>query len=190
MRLTTTLNLLREAGVVVDRYRHLIKALGGTKFDHDAPINLLTILEHNGVGDVKWVLEQGATVEDCATLLAEYKSQRDPLWAEYQRQRVPLDAEYQRQRDLLDAEYQRQRDLLDAEYQRQRDLLDAEYQRQRAPLSAEYERQRDLLLAALLGGSDFGNKPPPPRPPRRERMAMLGSKHRSAVVLRGERLCS
>ena len=101
MRLTTTLNLLREAGVVVDRYRHLIKALGGTKFDHDAPINLLTILEHNGVGDVKWVLEEGATVEDCAPLLAEYQRQSDSLWAEYLRQLAPLEAEYLRQRAAL-----------------------------------------------------------------------------------------
>ena len=150
MRLTTTLNLLREAGVVVDRYRHLIKALGGTKFDHDAPIDLRFILEHNGVEDVKWVLEEGATVEDCAPLLAEYKRQRDPLWAEYERQRVPLWAEYERQRAPLDAEYERQRDLLWAEYERQRDPLSAEYERQRDLLLAEYERQRVTLLAALL----------------------------------------
>ena len=101
MRLTTTLNLLRKAGACEDRYRYLVKSLGGTKFDHDAPINLLTILEHNGVGDVEWVLSAGATVEDCATLLAEYKSQRDPLWAEYGRQRDLLWAEYKSQRATL-----------------------------------------------------------------------------------------
>ena len=143
MRLTTTLNLLREAGACEDRYRHLIKALGGTKFDHDAPINLRTILEHNGVGDVEWVLEEGATVEDCATLLAEYKSQRATLEAEYERARAPLLAEYLRQRATLLAEYLRQRDS-----------LLAEYERQRVPLWAEYERQSALLLAALLEDDD------------------------------------
>ena len=109
MRLTTTLNLLRKARACEDRYRHLVKALGGTKFDHDAPIKLLTILEHNGVGDVEWVLSAGATVEDCATLFPEYKRQSDPLWAEYERQRVPLWAEYERQRATLLAAYGRQR---------------------------------------------------------------------------------
>ena len=154
MRLTTTLNLLRKAGACEGRYRHLVKALGGTKFDHDAPIDLRFILEHNGVGDVEWVLSAGATVEDCATLLAEYKSQRAPLWAEYERQSAPLDAEYERQRDLLWAEYERQRAPLSAEYERQRDLLLAEYERQRAPLWAEYQRQSALLLAALLEDDD------------------------------------
>ena len=90
MRLTTTLNLLRQAGACEGSYRDLVKALGGTKFDHDAPINLLTIMEHNGVEDVEWVLEQGATVEDCATLLAEYERQGAPLWAEYERQLVTM----------------------------------------------------------------------------------------------------
>ena len=109
MRLTTTLNLLRKAGACKTRYRYLVKALGGKKFDHNAPINLLTILEHNGVEDVEWVLEEGATVEDCATLLAEYKSQRAPLLAEYERQHALVWAEYERQITTLWAEYQRQR---------------------------------------------------------------------------------
>ena len=126
MRLTTTLNLLREAGACEGRYRHLVKALGGTKFDHDAPIDLRFILEHNGVGDVEWVLEEGATVEDC----------------------VPLSAEYERQYALLWAEYERQYAL------RQYALLWAEYQRQITTLLAEHERQRVTLLAALLEASN------------------------------------
>ena len=93
-RFTTTLNLLCKADACKGRYRCLVKALGGMKFDHDAPINLLTIMEHNGVEDVEWVLEQGATVEDCATLLAEYKRQRAPLSAKYERQYASLSAEY------------------------------------------------------------------------------------------------
>ena len=60
--LTTTLNLLRKAGACKDRYKHLVKALG-RNFAHDAPINLLTILAHNGVEDCLWAL--CATAEDC-----------------------------------------------------------------------------------------------------------------------------
>ena len=61
--LHTTLNRLKAADACAPRYEHLLKCLGGTKFDHDAPINLLTILEHNGVEDCLWAL--CATVEDC-----------------------------------------------------------------------------------------------------------------------------
>ena len=150
MRLTTTLNLLREAGACKPRYRYLVKALGGTKFDHDAPINLLTILEHNGVGDVEWVLGEGATVEDCTQLWDEYRSQRATLLAEYKRQHAPLSAEYERQHALLSAEYERQHALLWTEYERQRAPLWDEYQSQRATLLAEYERQFATMLAALL----------------------------------------
>ena len=109
--LTTTLNLLRKAGACEGRYRHLVKALGGTEYGHDTPINLLTILEHNGVEDVEWVLSAGATVEDCAPLLAEYQRQCAPLEAEYERQRATLEAEYLKN-DSLWAEYKRQRATL------------------------------------------------------------------------------
>jgi hypothetical protein len=61
--LTTTLNRLKTARACSDKYAHLLRALGGTSFDHDAPINLLTILEHNGIDDCLWALR--ATVEDC-----------------------------------------------------------------------------------------------------------------------------
>ena len=63
VKLTTTLNRLRAAGACESRYAHLLRALGGTSFDHDAPINLLTILEHNGVDDCLWAL--CATAENC-----------------------------------------------------------------------------------------------------------------------------
>ena len=63
MTLTTTLNRLKAAGVCADRYEHLVKALGGASFDHDEPIKLLTILEHNGQDDYLWALR--ATVENC-----------------------------------------------------------------------------------------------------------------------------
>ena len=143
MRLTTTLNLLRKCRACKERYAHLVAALGGVKADHDAPINLLGILRINGIKDCEWVLSEGATVEDCA-----------PLWAEYERQRAPLEAEYLRQCAPLWAEYERQCDTLLAEYGRQCDTLLAEYERQRAPLWAEYLRQSASLLAALLEEAD------------------------------------
>ena len=86
MRLTTTLNLLRKRSACKERYAHLVAALGGVKADHNAPINLRDILSINGIQDCEWVLSEGATVEDCAPLWAEYKRQRAPLLAEYERQ--------------------------------------------------------------------------------------------------------
>ena len=79
MTITTTLNrLLKQAGACQFRYAHLISALGGISFDHDAPINLLTVLGSNGTNDVAWVLENGATIEDSAPAWAEYESTRRP----------------------------------------------------------------------------------------------------------------
>ena len=69
--LTTTLNLLREHHACAPRYERLLRCLGGPSFDHDAPINLLTILEHNGLDDTLWALR--ATAQNCdriARLLA------------------------------------------------------------------------------------------------------------------------
>jgi hypothetical protein len=63
VRLTTTLNRLKAAGACRERYAHLVKALGGTSVDHDAPINLLTILELNGTEDCLWAL--CATEQNC-----------------------------------------------------------------------------------------------------------------------------
>ena len=97
MRLTTTLNLLRKRSACKERYAHLVAALGGVKADHDAPINLRDILRINGIQDCEWVLDEGATVEDCAPLWAEYKRQCATLWAEYERQRATLLAEYKLQ---------------------------------------------------------------------------------------------
>lgn len=66
VRLTTTLNLLKKAGACHGRYAHLVKALGGVSFDHEAPINLLTILEHNGIEDCLWAL--CTTEQNCDTV--------------------------------------------------------------------------------------------------------------------------
>ena len=63
-RLTTTLNRLKAADACESRYKHLVTALGGVGSDHDAPINLLTILEHNGVEDCLWALSATAENRD------------------------------------------------------------------------------------------------------------------------------
>lgn len=68
-RLTTTLNRLKAAGACAARYRHLVKALGGLRaYRKNTPINLLTILEHNGPEDCIWALR--ATVEDSSDVVA------------------------------------------------------------------------------------------------------------------------
>src|ERR1035441_5247381 len=95
MTITTTLNVLKQAGACQSRYAHLVKALGGPSFDHDAAINLLTVLGSNGRDDVAWVLENGATVEDSA-----------PSWAEYERVTAPALAEYERVKATAWAEYE------------------------------------------------------------------------------------
>lgn len=69
MILTTTFKRLRAQSACESSYRKLRKALKGTK--DTAPINLLTILEHNGMDDALWALR--ATAENCdkvARLLA------------------------------------------------------------------------------------------------------------------------
>ena len=63
VRLSTTLNRLKHANACATRYAHLVTALGGVTFDHDAPINMLTILDHNGVEDCLWAL--CATEQNC-----------------------------------------------------------------------------------------------------------------------------
>ena len=64
--LTTTLNRLKRANACRDRYAHLVRALGGVGYDHDAPINLLEILRHNGLDDCLWALR--ATEQDCESV--------------------------------------------------------------------------------------------------------------------------
>ena len=61
-RLTTTLNLLKARHACEERYKHLVQALGGTSYDHDKPINLLTILDLNGTADCLWALCATATI--------------------------------------------------------------------------------------------------------------------------------
>ena len=62
MKLTTTLALLHKHEACQSRYKVLLAALG-TDYPQDKPIELLTILEINGIEDAIWAL--CATVEDC-----------------------------------------------------------------------------------------------------------------------------
>jgi len=55
MKLYTTLNRLKAAGACAPRYAYLVKGLGGTKADRDAPIDALFVLQHNGCADVEWL---------------------------------------------------------------------------------------------------------------------------------------
>jgi len=67
MKITTSFEKLKSNHACTERYRHLGKALGGiTKYGRRTPINLLTILETNGVDDCLWALR--ATNEDCESL--------------------------------------------------------------------------------------------------------------------------
>src|ERR1035441_8575617 len=118
MTITTTLNRLKAAGACPPRYAHLVQALGGTSFDHDAPINLLTVLEHNGPDDVAWVLENGATIEDSAPAWAEYKRVTAQAWAEYEHVTAQALAEYKHVTAPAWAEYEHVTAQALAEYKR------------------------------------------------------------------------
>lgn len=84
-KLTTTFQRLRDAGACQDGYRKLAKHLGGVDaYGMDKPINLLVILDSNGLDDTLWCLratEQDATkivrlfAADCAeSVLHHYES--------------------------------------------------------------------------------------------------------------------
>lgn len=60
MHTWTTLKELRDAGACKDRYDHLIKALG-KKYGDNTPIDLVTILETNGLTDVLWIPEKAVS---------------------------------------------------------------------------------------------------------------------------------
>ena len=60
--LTTTLYSLRKHHACDSRYGHLVSALG-PDYGDKTPINLLAILEHNGVDDCLWAL--CATAQNC-----------------------------------------------------------------------------------------------------------------------------
>ena len=89
MNLTTTFNLLRKARACSSRYRFLRKSLKDVK--DDEPINLLTILETNGLDDALWAL--CATVENCdkvdRLMAADFAEQVLPIWQKYSQDKRP-----------------------------------------------------------------------------------------------------
>src|SRR5208337_4869594 len=84
MTLTTTLNLLREKKACTDRYKVLRTALG-LDYPMDKPINLLTILDANGLDDALWALQ--ATAENCDKLArlmaADFAEQVLTIWLKH-----------------------------------------------------------------------------------------------------------
>ena len=83
MTLTTTFNLIRKANACAGRYKFLRYALHAVT--DDEPINLLTILETNGLDDAIWALS--ATAENCDTvarlMAADFAEQVLPIWQKY-----------------------------------------------------------------------------------------------------------
>ena len=68
---TTTLNAIRAARPCKDGWEKLMAHLGKTKAD-DEPLDLLTILNSNGLDDALWVLSYGAP--DCERLARHFQA--------------------------------------------------------------------------------------------------------------------
>jgi len=81
MKLTTTLNKIRASSPCTSGWKKLLSHLG-TDFNPDAEINLLTVLESNGVTDMLWTLR--ATEQDskriASQLVIEFAEQLLPIF--------------------------------------------------------------------------------------------------------------
>ena len=81
MKLTTTLNKIRACGPCTSGWKTLLKHVG-KDFDPDAEINLLTVMESNGVADMLWTLR--ATDQDskrvASQLAIEFAEQALPIF--------------------------------------------------------------------------------------------------------------
>ena len=67
--LTTTFTLLRKANACTEGYRTLAKYLGSvTKYGASTPIDLLTILDSNGLLDTMWCLRATQQEADALTV--------------------------------------------------------------------------------------------------------------------------
>ena len=82
MIITTTLRLLRNAHACTPRYTFLRDALG-PKYGDNKPINLLAILNPNGLDDALWALQ--ATAQNCdmvaRLMAADFAARVLPIWA-------------------------------------------------------------------------------------------------------------
>ena len=89
MKLTTTFCRLREAGACEPRYEFLRAALEGVKDDES--IDLLTVLETNGLDDALWALQ--ATEQNCdqiaRLMAADFAEQVLPIWQKYSQDSRP-----------------------------------------------------------------------------------------------------
>ena len=91
MQLTTTFALLRKASACKPRYEFLRSSLSREEYGDDTPINLLTILETNGLDDALWALS--ATAENCdkvsRLMAADFAEQVLPIWQKYSQDKRP-----------------------------------------------------------------------------------------------------
>ena len=91
MQLTTTFTLLRKASACKPRYEFLREALSREEYGDDTPINLLTILETNGLDDALWALS--ATAENCdkvaRLMAADFAEKVLPIWQKYSEDKSP-----------------------------------------------------------------------------------------------------
>ena len=80
MKLTTTLNKIRACSPCASGWQTLLKHVG-KDFDPDAEINLLTVLESNGVADMLWTLRATDHSKRVASQLAiEFAEQALPIF--------------------------------------------------------------------------------------------------------------
>ena len=91
MKLTTTFALLRKASACKSRYEFLRKALSREEYGDDTPINILTVLEINGLDDTLWAMV--ATAENCdkvaRLMAADFAEQVLPIWRKYSDDKRP-----------------------------------------------------------------------------------------------------
>ena len=103
MKLTTTLNKIRARSPCTSGWKKLLSRLG-TDFNLDAEINLLTVLESNGVADMLWTLRatEQYSKRIASQLAIEFAEQALPIFEE----RLPNDLRprqaIQAARDYLD----------------------------------------------------------------------------------------
>ena len=103
MKLTTTLNKIRDFSPCTSGWKKLLSHVG-TDFDPDAEINLLTVLESNGVGDMLWTLR--ATEQDskriASQLAIEFAEQALPIFEKRRPDDLRPRQAIQAARDYLD----------------------------------------------------------------------------------------
>ena len=157
MLLTTTLRKLRDAHACTSRYTFLREALGA-KYGDTKPINLLRILETNGLSDALWAMQ--ATVQNCDTvarlMAADFAARVLPIWRKkYPKDDRPAKA-IKAARDFAHGKITREklaaaRDAPGAAAgAAARDAADAAWDAARAAADAENKRQAAIFVSYLL----------------------------------------